>query len=108
MKDPFTPARGMLQMVVPGNLISTNADQFRTGASSAIEAQSGVSRDWAGIEIDLTAAQMVDSAGLNALISLIRALKHDGKRVLIHVRNPHVYRVCMFTRLDSLAEIVRS
>ena len=98
----------MLQILVPGNLISTNADQFRASAGSAIAAQSAGKRDWPGIEIDLTAAKMVDSAGLNAIISLIRRLNKEGKRVLIHVRDQHVYRVCMFTRLDSLAEIIRS
>jgi anti-anti-sigma regulatory factor len=108
MGNQSIPAKGMLQILVPGNLISTNADQFRSSACSAIDAQSGVNRDWSGIEIDLTAAKMVDSAGLNAIISLIRRLNNDGKRVVIHVRDQHVYRVCMFTRLDGLAEIIRS
>lgn len=98
----------MLQISVPGNLMSTNADQFRAGAVSAMDAQSIANREWLGVEIDLTAAQMVDSAGLNAIISLIRRLNSDGKKTLIHVRNPHVYRVFLFTRLDSLAEIIRS
>jgi len=108
MENQPIPADGMFQFLVPGDLISTNAAQFRAGANCAIDAQLANNRGWAGIEFDLTAAGMVDSAGLNALISMIRRLTGAGKRTLIRVKNPHVYRVCMFTRLDRLAEVIRS
>jgi ABC-type transporter Mla MlaB component len=98
----------MLQILVPGDLISTNADQFRAGSVCAMDAHAANNSEWAGVEFDLTAARMVDSAGLNAIISLIRKLNEEGKRARIHVRNSHVYRVCMFTRLDRLAEVIRS
>jgi anti-anti-sigma regulatory factor len=110
MGKQFTPASGMLQLLVPGDLTSTNAEQFRTGALTAIgeiDAQS-VNHKWPGVEIDLTAARMVDSAGLNAIISLIRKLNSDGRRTMIHVGDPHVHRICLFTRLDRLAEVIRS
>lgn len=108
MENRFVPASGMLQISVPGDLLSTNADQFRAEAFSLMDSQARSSREWQGVEVDLTHAEMVDSAGLNAIISVIRKLKSDGKRALIQVRNAHVHRVCLFTRLDRVAEIVRN
>jgi len=107
MKIQFLPSTQMLELAVSGNLLSTNAGRFRVEATEAMDVQSSGTAPWLGVQIDLTDAHMVDSAGLNAIISVIRKLKADGKRALIHVRDPHVYKVCMFTRLDSLAEIVQ-
>ena len=107
MGKQFIPTEGMLQVLVPGDLTSTNAEQFCAMAVSAINAQSARG-EWPGAEIDLTAARMVDSAGLNAIISLIRKLSADGRRTMIHVSDPHVHRVFLFTRLDRLAEVIRS
>jgi anti-anti-sigma regulatory factor len=108
MKNQLDPVTGMLQISVPGDLLSTNADQFRAGAFSLMDAQAGRSSEWSGVAVDLRAAQMVDSAGLNAIFSLIRRLKAEGKRASIQVKDPHVCQIFLFTRLDRLAEIVRS
>lgn len=106
MKNQIDYAEGMLQVSVPGNLLSTNADQFRMDVLSALNAQSPENSSWLGVDIDLTRAQMVDSAGLNAIISVIRRLKGHGRRALIRVKDKHVHRVCLFTRLDRQADIV--
>lgn len=107
MTHVFNPVTGMLMISVPGNLLSTNASQFLASAMSLIEAQPRLDVAWQGAQFDLTRAQMVDSAGLNALICLIRKLKIDGKRAVIHVQDAHVHRIFVFTRLDRQAEIVR-
>jgi anti-anti-sigma factor len=108
MESQFIAATGMLEISVPGDLLSTNANQFRVGAFSVMDAQADNGAEWLGVAMDLRGAQMVDSAGLNAMISVIRRLKDEGKRALIQVRNPHVHQVFLFTRLDRLAEIVKS
>lgn len=107
MTNQFIPAAKMLQISVPGDLLSTNADQFRAGARAALDAPVMVT-DWLGVELDLTRARIVDSAGLNAIVGIIRELEGMGKKTLIRVGDPHVHRVCLFTRLDRIAEIVRN
>jgi ABC-type transporter Mla MlaB component len=107
MQNHFNSFSGMLEIVVPGDLLSTNADRFRTDAVSALEAQSTRKMEWRGVKVDLTGARMVDSAGLNAIVSLIRKAKSLGKRASIHVKDAHVHRICLFTRLDIQAEIVQ-
>jgi anti-anti-sigma factor len=64
--------------------------------------------EWLGVNLDLTQAQMVDSAGLNAIVSIVRRLQAENKRAVIQVKDPHVHRIFLFTRLDRLAEIVRN
>lgn len=98
----------MLEVSVPGDLLSTNADQFRAGAFAMMDAQAGRGSEWLGVEIDLRRAQMVDSAGLNAIVSIIRRLKADGKQAVIQVKDKHVHHIFLFTRLDRLAEILKS
>jgi anti-anti-sigma factor len=107
MSGSISQSSPMLQLAVPGSLLSTNVESFRVGALAAIERLSQESL-WAGIEIDLTRAEMVDSAGLNALVSVIRKLNSRGRKTRIRVHDAHVHRTCLFTRLDQLAPIVRT
>jgi anti-anti-sigma factor len=107
MNNQFIPAAQMLHIAIPGDLLSTNADQFRASARAVIES-SVTGNGCLGVELDLTRARMVDSAGLNAIIGVIRSLSAHGKKTLIRVGDPHVHRVCLFTRLDRIAEIVRN
>ena len=88
--------------------MSTNADQFRAMALALVEAHSSGFPEWAGVEINLEMAHMVDSAGLNALIGLLRKLKKDERRMIIRVADPHVHRVLLFTRMDKQAEIIHA
>jgi anti-anti-sigma factor len=97
----------MVEFSVPGDLLSTNADQFRVTALSAVDSALPQSSGWQGVEVNLGNAHMVDSAGLNALIGLLRKLKSDGRRMVIRVADPHVHRVLMFTRMDKQAEIIQ-
>ena len=99
------PAKNMMQLSIPGGLLSTNADQFRVTAHSMMEAGN---LECQGVEVNLENAHMVDSAGLNALIGLLRKLKNDSRRMVIRVADPHVHRVLLFTHMDKQAEILQA
>jgi anti-anti-sigma regulatory factor len=49
---------------------------------------------------------MVDSVGLNLLVSLIKAAQQQNRKARIRTVNTHVRRALKFTRLDQLAEVV--
>ena len=49
---------------------------------------------------------MVDSVGLNLLVSLIRELTARDKKLRLLVSSKHILRSMRFTRLDTLAEVV--
>lgn len=102
------PAKNMMQLSIPGDLLSTNADQFRVTAHSMMEAYPPGNLECQGVEVNLENAHMVDSAGLNALIGLLRKLKNDSRRMVIRVADPHVHRVLLFTRMDKQAEIIKA
>ncbi|MEP6538291.1 MAG: STAS domain-containing protein [Bryobacteraceae bacterium] len=98
----------MLQFAVPGDLLSTNAEQFRVSAGSMVDAHRASVPEWDAVEVDLERAHMVDSAGLNALIGLLKTLKNQGRRMIIRVADPHVHRVLIFTRMDRQAEVIKT
>lgn len=107
MTGKLTPANGMLRIPVPGSLLSANANRFLENALATIDGQSCGGLKFIGVEFDFTGAHNVDSAGLNALISVIRLLKMEGKRTSIRVQDTYIHRIFLFTRLDRQAEIVR-
>ena len=104
----YDSASKLVQFSIPGDLLSTKADQFRAMALALVEAHSSGFPEWAGVEINLERAHMVDSAGLNALIGLLRMLKKDERRMIIRVANPQAKRVSLFTRTDRQAEIIHA
>jgi anti-anti-sigma factor len=91
-----------LKLVFPGDVLSTNAGVLKEQALAAVGASAG----WDWLEADLSAAKMVDSVGLNLLVSLIKAAQQQNRKARIRTVNTHVRRALKFTRLDQLAEVV--
>ncbi len=85
-----------------GDVISTNAEDVWRGISSKLESlkPSGV------LELDLRAALMVDSVGLNVIVRTIKQTSQEGGTVRIIVGNKSVKKIFLFTRLNERAEIV--
>ena len=59
------------------------------------------------IDLDLSRATMVDSVGLNLIVSVIKHVKGRDGSVRFLIGNNNVERTFRFTRLDSQAEVVR-
>ena len=89
---------------VPGDILSTNAEDLRSRLFADLKNSDGM---LGLVEVDLSRASMVDSVGLNLLVSIIKYVKGRNGSVRFLVGNSNVERTFRFTRLDSQAEIVR-
>lgn len=89
-------------VVVPGDLLSTNSQTFQNEAHPKAESlQSGTT-----LSIDLRAARLVDSVGLNALVTVIKSAKARGGTVQLFVSHRSVLRILAFTRIDTHARVI--
>ena len=89
-------------VVVQGDLLSTNSKAFQEDANPKAESlkQGGI------LSIDLRAARLVDSVGLNALVTTIKSAKACGGTVQLLVSHPSVLRILSFTRIDTHARVI--
>ncbi|WP_404423106.1 STAS domain-containing protein [Nibricoccus sp. IMCC34717] len=85
-----------------GDVLSTSVDLLR---ASFAKLQEG-SPTWTELELDLTAAKMMDSAGLNLVTSVIKAVKTRGVKVTARIASKTVHRIFLFTRLDKHVELI--
>lgn len=104
MDDKPTLQEATLALSIPGDILSTNAEDLRHRLFAELKAAVG---DPGLVEVDLSRASMVDSVGLNLLVSIIKRVKTHGGAVRFLVGNNNVERTFRFTRLDSQAEIFR-
>ena len=93
-----------LKCVVPGDLTSTTATAFRAQIDQLLNAQ-GKTSPLGLLELDLTAARMIDSVGLNLLVSIIKGVKERGGTVRILIIHQNIQRILAFTRIDKHAEV---
>ncbi len=87
---------------VPGDLLSTNVDDFRREILPLCEKLCPGTH----LRIDLRAARLIDSVGLNQLVSVIKTAKARGAEVELHVGHPTVRRILTFTRIDTHANVI--
>jgi anti-anti-sigma factor len=92
-----------LRLIFDGDVLSTNAAGLKVEAMAALASADAV---WDFLEVDLSAAKMVDSVGLNLLVTIIKAVQARDRKIRIRTSNSHVRRALKFTRLDQLAEVV--
>lgn len=92
-----------LRLIFPGDVLNTNVARLKEQAQSALAA-AGATWEW--LEADLSAAKMVDSVGLNLLVSLIKSAQQQNRKTRIRTGSQHVRRALKFTRLDQMAEVV--
>ncbi|MFP4282371.1 MAG: STAS domain-containing protein [Opitutales bacterium] len=88
--------------VCQGDILSTNADAVRPGLFAVCEGLTA----GALVQFDLRAARMIDSVGLNLIVSALRRAKAQDAQVRIRVSHPTVERMMTFTRIDQHAEVV--
>lgn len=101
-----TPSPGssvVLRCVAEGDLTSTTAPVFRRVIDQQLEARPS---GWEILELDLNAARLLDSVGLNLLVGTVKLAQARGAKVRILTAHPMVRRIITFTRLDRHAEIV--
>jgi anti-anti-sigma factor len=108
MKHTLDIAASTLTIAFPGDVLSTNVDSLRQQTFGLFDSQELKFGNWKTLKLDLTAAKMVDSAGLNLIVSIIKAVKGRGGSVRATVGNPNVYRTFIFTRLDKQLDLAQA
>jgi anti-anti-sigma factor len=93
----------LLTIVIPGDLTSLNARELRVEIDGVL-AETPVA--WQLLRLDLTAAKMVDSTGLNLIVAMYKAAQGAGAKMQLTYHNPNVRRALTFTRLDKFVELV--
>lgn len=97
-----------LTLVWPGDVLSSNVDTLRQESVALLEGGELKNVPWTVLKLDITHAKMVDSAGLNLIVSVIKIAKGRGATVRATVGNPNVYRTFIFTRLDKQLELAQA
>ena len=106
MKHNLNTLTKVLEIVVPGDILSTNVDALRVELFELLERPDIARADWSVLRLDLADAQMVDSMGLNLIVALVRMLQTRGVRLEVRVLNLNIQRTFMFTRLDKQLDLI--
>jgi anti-anti-sigma factor len=105
-KIDLTPNANVLTVTVPGDLLTTTVEGIRQDFSAVLEEPAVKRVPVELVEFDLSEAKMMDSAGLNLLVSFVKLGRGLGFKVRVLVTSPTLLRVLQFTRSDKLVEVV--
>lgn len=93
-------------MVVGGNVLSTNVQAVRQKVLDILNEVESANPEWNKLHLDITAAQMIDSTGLNFLVAVTRHVKKRGVELQISVSSANIAKSFSFIRLDRQARVV--
>lgn len=98
----------LLTYRVGSDLVSTNAAAVHQEIRGLLRPSENESTKWNIFRLDLAGAKMVDSMGLNVVVSVLKEIQKRGARMQITYANPNVLRTFTFTRLDKHVELVKA
>lgn len=106
MNTQLDAQNGVLTITLPGDLTSTTAEPLRPEVIGVLE-QPANARACKVFRLELPAAKMVDSVGLNFIVSLLKTVQQRGAKMQIVCANANVHRTFLFTRLDKQIELIK-
>jgi len=89
-----------------GDLTSGN-DASNKAMMELAQAARSEGRTWRDVKLDLTEARMIDSVGLNLIVSVFKAVEKNGGRLSLAYSDPNVLRTLAFTRLDKRMDLTK-
>jgi anti-anti-sigma factor len=93
---------------VEGDVTSNHVARYG-GELDALLATYGSSPvNWDTFRMDITAASMVDSVGLNMIVSILKRIQKLGAKMQVSYKDPNVHRTLMFTRLDRHVQMLKA
>lgn len=95
-----------LSVTVPGDLLSTSVESYRLGFQGILDDPNVRRQSPVMLELDLRQTRMMDSAGLNLLVTLVKVGRERGFRLRALVASQTLQRTLQFTRMDKVLEIV--
>ena len=94
-----------VSVTVPGDILSTNVGSVRQCLANPLQDLEAARGSFL-FELDLQAARMIDSVGLNLLVWLIKNVQRLGGRTRLIIADINIDRTFQFTRLNQYAEVV--
>lgn len=94
--------RNELQLSFSGDIISTNVDELDAKLRALVDNSAVWSQNWSTLTIDMTSTQMLDSLGLNLIVSLLKRVRERPITVRTYLRSRIVYQTLLATRMDKL------
>ena len=107
MKPLLETGAESMTLRVEGDLVSTNAPVIRGQIDRLFEPANGLPPAWKIFKLDLSTAKMIDSVGLNLVVSLLKRVQRHGGRMQVAFSDSNVLRILNFTRLDKQVELIK-
>lgn len=95
-----------LQLTVPGDIKSTTTAALHRDVFAILAHDFMRSLSLKVIELDISAATMVDSLGLNLVISVLKWSKQRDAQLRIRIGKRGVYSTMLAVGLDRQAELI--
>jgi anti-anti-sigma factor len=95
-----------LVVSVDGDILSTTAEAIRAGFVQMMNSDAVKRATWDKLELDLTRSRIIDSAGLNLVVAIVKAMQTRGAAVMARVTSRSVHRTFVFTKLDRQMQVV--
>jgi anti-anti-sigma factor len=97
-----------LLLSVPADLTSTTVNDVRATLTHQLDQAATRPGALRSVHLDLRAATMIDSVGLNLIVALLKRVKAHGGAIIALVGHRHVERTLTFTRLHTQMQLVRA
>lgn len=85
--------------------ISTTVDQMQAELETVVSSSSNWNEQWETLTLDMRLLQMIDSLGLNLLVSLIKRANNRDIKIRTLLRSRMVYQTLLATRMDKQMSI---
>lgn len=97
----------VLRIDVAGDLLSTNFDAVNGQIQAILDADAIQASGWSTLLLDLTAAKLIDSMGLNILVGLVKRVGAPPRngRIKTRIASPTIHRTLLFTRLEKHMDV---
>lgn len=96
----------VLAIGIPIDLLSTTVESLRAEILPLFDDTALKYSQVAKVHLDLRAVNMIDSAGVNFLVGIIRASQSRKLGLTVTVKSRFVHRTLLFLRIDRHVEIV--
>lgn len=97
----------ILTLRVPGDLISTNVEALHSEINGLLGPANISSQSWNIFRLDLSSTTMVDSVGLNLIVTVLKRVQTREAKMQIAYSSQHVLRALTFTRIDKYVELMK-
>jgi ABC-type transporter Mla MlaB component len=106
VKPHYSEVTSCLQLIVDGDLKTTTVPALHRDISIILKSECLLVLKIATLELDITAASMVDSIGLNLVLTVLKWSTHSNADSRIIVGTRSVYETLMAIGIDRHAELV--